>query len=60
MKESDFIVEADEHYLKEIGLKASLPEQDHNYYYAELPGCKTVLPISTSSFNAFINLLLSR
>lgn len=41
MKESDFIVEADEHYLKEIGLKASLLEQDHNYYYAELPGCKT-------------------
>ncbi|MBS1544031.1 MAG: DUF3445 domain-containing protein [Bacteroidetes bacterium] len=38
MKESDFIVETDEHYLKEIGLKASLLEQYHDYYYAELPG----------------------
>jgi hypothetical protein len=38
MKETDTIVETDEHYYSEIKLKRSLLTQDHSYYFNSLDG----------------------
>jgi hypothetical protein len=40
MRESDYVVEADDHYTSEIQLKRKLLTEDHAYYYQSLPEAK--------------------